>query len=97
MIYLGIVGALTFSAIWDRVQPVFQLPGGLGFLVGYAASWCGEVGFGYLCADSRGWPVILWHRAVLLAVGRLVEALALPGLPLAGITPDPAKSNAHRH
>ena len=97
MTYLGIVGALTFSAIWDRVQPVFQLPGGFGLLVGYAASRSGEAGLAYLCADSRGWPVILWHRAVLLAVGRLVEALALPGLPLVGITPEPARINAHRH
>ncbi len=97
MIYLGIVGALTFSAFWDRVQPAFQLPGGLGFLVGYAASRSGEAGFAYLCADSRGWPVISWHRAVRLAVGRLVEALALPGLPLVGITPDLARINAHRH
>jgi len=97
LIHFGMVGALTFSAIWDRVQPVFQLPGGLGFPVGYVASRCGEVGFAYLCAASRGWPVILWHRAVLPVVGRLVEALALPGLPLVGITPDLARINAHRH
>ena len=97
MIHLGIVGALTFSASWDRVQPVFHLPGGLGFLVRCAASWSREAGLAYLCAGSRSWPVMLRHRAVLLAMGRLVEALALPGLPLVGITPDPARINAHRH
>ena len=76
---------------------MFQLPGGLGSPVGYAASRSGEAGLVYLRAGSRGWPVTLWHRAVLLAVGRLVEALALPGLPLVGITPDLARINAHRH
>jgi hypothetical protein len=95
--YLGIVGALTFSASWDRVQPVFHLPGGLGFLAGYAASRSREAGLAYLRAGSRGWPVILRHCSVVLTVGRLVKALALPGLPLVGTTPDPARINAHRH
>ena len=74
-----------------------QLPGGPGSPVGYAASGSGEAGLVYLRAGSRGWPVISWHRAVFLAVGRLVEALALPDLPLFGIAPEPARTNAHRH